>query len=416
MPILSADSDKDVSELAIREEELKTKTGFPLFIKLLIVFLLFVILPFAVISLMFISRHDVALKSMAVLFGSGLPPEALPWIQDTTHSFRIQAGFLIVVFLGAAIAGIVFSTHIVIKPLAKLINGVHRLTKGEYGTKIELASQDEFSIFAQYFNEMSQRLKLMIERERTASRVKSEFVSLAAHQLRTPLSATKWAMKMLLDGDLGALAKEQKEFLNKGYEANERMIRLVNDLLDVAKIEEGKFGYVFGHDDICHIINEAISDQTILAQKRNIKIVFHEPSQRFPKIKMDIQKIRLAMGNILENAINYTLPGGSVEIMIESLYPKYLEVLVKDNGVGIPKDQMARIFSKFFRGRNVISMQTDGSGLGLFIVKNIIKRHGGDIWLESEEGKGTTARFTLPIKEGLIPEQEGTFGEFIMGF
>jgi signal transduction histidine kinase len=416
MPILSSGNDKDVSELAIREEELKTKTGFPLFIKLLIVFLLFIILPFAAISLVFISKHDGALKSLVVLFGYGLPPEALAWIQAAIHNFRIQAGFLIVVFLMTAIAGIVFSAHIVVKPLAKLINGVRRLTQGEYGTKIELTSQDEFSIFAQYFNEMSQRLKLVIERERAASRVKSEFVSLAAHQLRTPLSAAKWSMKMLLDGDLGALTQAQAEFLNKGYEANERMIRLVNDLLDVAKIEEGKFGYDFSYDDIAEVIKSTIGDQDILAQKRDIKIIFREPTRHFPKIKMDVRKIKLALENILENAINYTLPGGSVEINIAPRGDEYLEVSIKDTGVGIPKHQLDRVFSKFFRGENVVLMQTDGSGLGLFIVKNIIKRHGGDVWIESEEGKGTAVHFTLPLAEKLIPLREEAFSEFIMGF
>lgn len=237
-----------------------------------------------------------------------------------------------------------------------------------------------------------------ITREKALEKMKSEFVSLAAHQLRTPLSATKWSMRMLIDGDLGELKPEQKELLENGYQSNERMIGLINDLLDVARIEEGRFGYNFVFADIRGIIDKAIKEQSLIAKKRNIDIIFQKPSEHFPKVKIDPSKIELVIENLLENALYYTLSGGSIKISIKPRNEFFLEVTVKDNGIGIPKHQMSRLFSKFFRGENAVQMQTVGSGLGLFIAKNIVKEHGGEIWVDSKEGEGTEVHFTLLLK------------------
>lgn len=382
---------KPTEEMESLPQNLESRTRFPLFIKVIIIFVVFGLIPsLSVLLVMFLRNFD--------------------------SSARIQAGFFILLFVGVIFVGILFSVKILLKPLGKLLDGVRKLTKGEYGAEIKINSQDEFAMFADYFNQMSQKLKITLERERAVSRMKSEFISLAAHQLRTPLSAIKWTIKMLLDGDAGKLKPEQEEFLEKGYQSNERIIKLINDLLDVAKIEEGKFGYNFTFQDIAVLIEELVKGQELSAQQRNLKIVFKKPVRVFPKIKTDTQKIKLAIENILENAINYTLPGGLVEITIEPFGKEYLEVKIKDTGVGIPKNQQPRLFTKFFRSENVIKMQTDGSGLGLFITKNIIKRHGGDIWIESIEGEGTTTHFTLPLEERLIPEKEEVVEEFITGF
>lgn len=382
---------KPTEEMESLPQNLESRTRFPLFIKVIIVFVVFGLIP--------------SLSVLLVMF-----------LRNLDSGVRIQAGFFILLFVGIIFAGILFSVQILLKPLGRLLDGVRKLTKGEYGAEIKINSQDEFAVFADYFNQMSQKLKITLEREKAISQMKSEFISLAAHQLRTPLSAIKWTIKMLLDGDAGELNPGQKEFLEKGYQSNERIIKLINDLLDVAKIEEGKFGYNFSFQDIAVLIEELVKEQELRAQQRDLKIIFKKPSRVFPKIKTDPKKIKLAIENLLENSINYTLSGGLVEITIEPFNKDYLEVKIKDTGVGIPKDQQPRLFTKFFRSENVIKMQTDGSGLGLFIAKNIIKRHGGDIWIESEEGKGTTAHFTLPLEERLIPEKEEVVEEFITGF
>ena len=246
-----------------------------------------------------------------------------------------------------------------------------------------------------------------ISREKMIGIMKTEFVSLAAHQLRTPLSAIKWTLRMLLDGDLGEITGEQRDFIEKTYKSNERMIGLINALLDVTRIEEGRYLYkptLASLEDIAQFVINSYKEEL---EKRKLKFEFNKPKRKLPKVKMDVEKIRLVIQNLLDNAVRYTPSGGRVTVSLK--YGKReIELSVKDTGVGIPEDQKERIFTKFFRGANVMRMETEGTGLGLFITKNIIGAHGGKIWFESKEGKGTTFHFTLPIKE--------EFAEFLKEF
>jgi len=236
-----------------------------------------------------------------------------------------------------------------------------------------------------------------VTREKEIERMKTEFVSISAHQLRTPLSAIKWTLKMFLEGDLGELTKEQREFLEKTYQSNERMINLINDLLNVTRIEEGRYLYRPVLADIVSICQSVIDSYKEEIEKRKLKFKFKKPKE-LPKVRVDIEKISLAIQNLLENAIRYNKFGGEIEMVLKEK-EREIEFSIKDTGIGIPKDQQNRIFTKFFRGSNAIKMETEGSGLGLFITKNIIEAHGGRIWFESEEGKGTTFYFTLPVAE-----------------
>ena len=246
-----------------------------------------------------------------------------------------------------------------------------------------------------------------ITREKMIERMKTEFVSLSAHQLRTPLSAIKWTLRMLLDGDLGVITDEQRDFIEKTYKSNERMISLINDLLDVTRIDEGRYLYkpiLTDLEPICQFVINSCQEE---AERKKLKLKFKKPEEKLPKAIVDVEKIKLAIQNLLENAIRYTKSGGEILVSLRHL-KKEIEFSVRDTGIGIPKNQQARVFTKFFRAANVIRMETEGSGLGLFITKNIIEAHGGKIWFESEEGKGTTFYFTLPVKE--------EFGEFLKEF
>lgn len=243
-----------------------------------------------------------------------------------------------------------------------------------------------------------------ISRERAIAKVKSEFISVTAHQLRTPLSAIKWILKMVMDGDTGPVNEKQAEYLGKGYESNERLIRLVNDLLNVARIEEGRFGYRFEMGDLVDLIKRTVMEFQPQAQAKGIKLLFEESKEFVPHILMDAQRIMLLVQNLIGNSMNYTKQG-SIKITI-SLKDGYIQCAVRDTGLGIPEAQKTRIFSKFFRADNAIHQQTEGTGLGLFIARNIVVRHGGSIWFESEEGKGTTFYFTLPVESEMIPNQE----------
>jgi signal transduction histidine kinase len=237
-----------------------------------------------------------------------------------------------------------------------------------------------------------------VSREKSIEKMKTEFVALAAHQLRTPLSAVKWTLKMLLDGDLGEISKEQREFIGKTYQSNERMISLINALLDVTRIEEGRYLFRAIFFQIETIVQFVINSFKEIIEKKKISLVFKKPKKKLPKVKVDVEKIRLAIDNFLDNAIRYTPVGGKVTVSL-SYDKKNIEFAIKDNGVGIPKEQQKRVFTKFFRGANVVRMETEGTGLGLFIAKNIIEAHNGKTWFKSEEGKGTTFYFSLPAKK-----------------
>lgn len=235
-----------------------------------------------------------------------------------------------------------------------------------------------------------------VTREKAIEKMKSEFVTIAAHQLRTPLSAVKWTLRLILDRDLGAISKEQEEILTKGYQSNERMINLINDLLNVARIEEGRFIYQLEEVSFSDLLKEVMESNQALTNMRNVKFDFKSPECALPKIKIDKEKIRLVLQNLLVNAVNYS-PAGSLVTISYSCDKMNLAFFIKDQGMGIPKLQQSRIFTKFFRAENAMKMETEGSGLGLFIVKNIIEAHNGKVWFESEEGKGSTFYFSLPI-------------------
>jgi len=232
-----------------------------------------------------------------------------------------------------------------------------------------------------------------ITREKFLDQMKSQFVSISAHQLRTPLSAIKWALALLKDKTIPL--KEKTEIIEKLSESTERMIKLVNDLLNVSRIEEGRFLYKPKKEDLREIVKTIFDQEKEIAQKKNITFNLFLPKEPCFSL-VDKEKISLAVQNLIENAIHYTPPGGKVEVFLEKK-EKELIFKVKDTGIGIPEEEQKRIFEKFFRGSNALKMETSGSGLGLFITKNIIEAHKGKIWFESKVGKGTTFYFSLPL-------------------
>ncbi len=232
-------------------------------------------------------------------------------------------------------------------------------------------------------------------RERSLEKIKSEFISIASHKLRTPLSAIKWVIKMALDGDVGKLNDEQFELLDKAYKSNERIIGLVNNLLNVSRIEEGRFGYNFKNISFKEPLDVINDYAQTLATKNKINFSISYDGE-LPSVYIDQDRIILVLQNLVDNAMKYTPSSGKIEINIKNT-KAWLNVSVKDNGVGIPSDDQKKLFTKFFRAKNVVRMQTEGSGLGLFIVKNIIEKHNGKMNIKSKEGIGTEISFSLPI-------------------
>lgn len=237
-----------------------------------------------------------------------------------------------------------------------------------------------------------------VSREREVDKVKSEFVSVVSHQLKTPLSGIKWISELMLGGELGELNKKQKEFLSNIYFNNERMIKLVNDLLDISHIETGrKFNIVRRKVDVVKIVGQVLEDNKKLAKEKNISIIKCAGAPNKLIMKLDDSKIEQVFANLINNAIKYSKKGGKIRISCEHKNGQVI-FKIKDNGIGIPEEQQKKVFSKFFRAENAVANETDGTGLGLYIVKAIAEAHGGKIWFNSKKGQGTTFFFSLPEK------------------
>ncbi len=224
----------------------------------------------------------------------------------------------------------------------------------------------------------------------------SELILMAAHQLKTPLSGLKWVFKMFLEGDMGKLLPSQKNLLARGHEITESMIILVNDLLDIARLERGRPAHNFQKHNFSVLVKSVISSLAPDIKKKNIKIETKLLGKEI-WLLCDSSTMKMAITNLVENAIKYSPERGKV-IVSAAKKGNVLEFCVEDSGIGIPVSQQKKLFTKFLRGDNAVRMQIAGSGLGLYITKEIIKSHKGKIWFKSEEGKGSRFCFSMPAK------------------
>jgi len=254
-------------------------------------------------------------------------------------------------------------------------------------------------------------IKLIQDRTREVQllRSKTEFITIAAHQLRTPLTAVNWIFEGFATNK--ELLPEDKELAGNGLAATRKLLKIVNDLLDVSKIEEGKFGYSFEQTDLIKFLTDVLINAQAIAKEYGIKLYLDKGDETKVMANIDPSRLGLAISNLIDNAIRYNVKNGTVTIGIKRIPEKpHVELTVKDTGIGIPPQNMPKVFSKFFRAENVLKRETEGSGLGLYITKNIINRHGGTIWAESVIDRGTTFHFTLPTDPKLIPSKEVGLG------
>lgn len=223
---------------------------------------------------------------------------------------------------------------------------------------------------------------------------KSEFLSIVAHQLRTPLSGLKWALHMLIEGDAGSISAEQKVLLMKSYEGNERLINLVNEMLQANRIERGALPLQAVSTQLLDLMDNVLYEVLPSASRTHVSVRFDHRDDTIPPLVVDPEKMRAVFQNLLDNAIKYSRPGGEVVISVSRM-GSGVQFAIKDSGIGIPADEQASAFSRFFRARNAKKIDPNGSGLGLYIAKNMVEMHGGKIWFESSENTGTTFYITL---------------------
>lgn len=226
---------------------------------------------------------------------------------------------------------------------------------------------------------------------------KDEFISMASHQLRTPLTSIKGYISMILEGDLGKVNQAQEKALKEAFGSSQRMVYLIADFLNVSRIKTGKFMIEPKEVDLPNIVSEEITQLREMASSRDLKVEYEQPAI-FPRVMLDDNKIRQVMMNMVDNAIYYTPSGGTITIQ---LFSDGDEVFfkVKDTGIGVPKREQHKLFTKFYRAGNARKARPDGTGLGLFMAQKIVVEQGGAIIFESAEGKGSTFGFRFPLKK-----------------
>ncbi len=241
--------------------------------------------------------------------------------------------------------------------------------------------------------------------EQEVDRMKSEFISLASHQLRTPLSAIKTYTHMLSEGYMGKLNAAQKKSLATIIGASNRMNELISTLLNITRLESGSIAITPKVLQLDKVAEEVVSELSVLAASKSINLEFYTKGKLSTAIKTDNLLVKEILSNLVSNAIKYTPDNGSVSVTVRARRADIL-VAVTDSGWGIPKLSQDQIFSKFYRAQNIVKRETTGTGLGLYLVKGLLDALGGQIWFESEEEKATTFFFTLPRPKPLPAKQK----------
>jgi signal transduction histidine kinase len=245
-----------------------------------------------------------------------------------------------------------------------------------------------------------------LTKEEALQKTQKDFITVAAHQLRTPLSGLSWVFELLAKKEIGPLTLEQEQTINQGKKAVAESLKTVEDLLSAAQIEEGKFGFQFIVADLNKIIEDVFTKFEPSARKDNVKLIFYRSNLKLEPFVMDPMRVKLVLEILVDNAIKYNVKNGEVRVKIASISNKpFVGISVEDTGMGIDSEDISKLFTKFFRAEKAMKERTSGIGLGLYLAKNIIERHGGKIWIQSEIGRGSVFTFTLPLDPAYIPPQ-----------
>ncbi|HEY6736477.1 MAG TPA: ATP-binding protein [Candidatus Saccharimonadia bacterium] len=236
-------------------------------------------------------------------------------------------------------------------------------------------------------------------KDREVEEIKSDFISIVSHELRTPLTAIKGFLSMTLKQDFGELSAKQYHYLSRVYQSNQRMIDLVEDLMDATYIESGKINLTIAPVAMDAVMSEVVAELAAKGAANQVMINVHR-RQRLPLVLADETRLHQIILNLIDNAIKYSMAASEVDVHFK-IQGDNLLTTISDHGVGINKSQLDRLFTKFGRIYNPLSVQAGGTGLGLYIVKNLVESHGGRIWATSVEGKGSKFHFTIPIAKQL---------------
>ncbi len=270
------------------------------------------------------------------------------------------------------------------------INDIELIERLAQPTGIAIQNRLLYEENQEIVNELTQTNQKLKEIDST----KDEFISMASHQLRTPLTSMKGYVSMVLEGEFGEINDQQKAMLQQAFDSSQRMVYLISDLLNVSRLRTGKFNITRSETDLSEIVDSEIKQLMPNAQNRKVRLYYTKPLN-FPSVWLDETKTRQVIMNFMDNALYYTPAGGRVDIELVST-AEYVRFTVKDTGLGISKKDQPYLFTKFYRAQNARKMRPDGTGLGLYMAKKIIIAQGGSIIFNSQENQGSTFGFEFP--------------------
>jgi two-component system sensor histidine kinase GlrK len=281
-----------------------------------------------------------------------------------------------------------FITRGITRPLKLLVGKTRDISNGVFDCQLNISSSPEVLELARAFSTMCEKLKVL-------DKMKSDFFSSMSHELRTPLTSIKEGISLLRDGVGGTVSDKQKRLLTILTLETNRLIDLVNSLMDLSKMEAGMMAYTFKKGSLALLVERATIEMVPLVESKKIRLE-RMGFEDLPPIRMDGERILQALRNLIGNAVKFTPKEGRVTISAKQANQE-VEVSVADTGPGIPREKLMTIFDKYQQAGAAGSYQIKGTGLGLSIAKHIISSHGGRIWAESKPGEGSTFIFVLPV-------------------
>jgi signal transduction histidine kinase len=362
------------------------------------------------------------------VFSSYAPVSNLDWsviierpveeVYEPLYASMLRTSSLLLVGLGMALLASLFVARRVVRPLQTLRHGVERIKSGDLEHRLNVKTGDEIEVLAEEFNKMTanlrnayegleqkvavrtQELAVANDRLKELDRLKSDFVANVSHELRTPLTAIKGAVDLILREVTGPLTEKQIHYLTRVKSNTQQLAGMINDVLDLAKIEEGKIELQAAHVSVGGLVHEVVETLKPIAAEKSIEL---DITGLAPSLLVwaDRDKVNQVLMNLIGNAIKFSPPHGRVMVASVRGDTNWVRVSVSDNGPGIAANEREKIFEKFYQVRTNGTPKSKGTGLGLAIAKTLVELHGGKIWADSETNRGSTFYFTLPAAESM---------------
>ena len=292
------------------------------------------------------------------------------------------------ILLGLGLAGI--ATYGILYPLRRLQEHIRQIGQGQFGRSVDVEAPSDLRELVDTVNWMAKKLQELDD-------MKAEFLAHVSHELRTPLASIREGTQLLLDEVPGPLSREQRDTLRIIMDSSERLIRLISTLLDLSKMEAGMMEYRIVPTDLTRIAATSVNKVRLLGEGKRIRILTEAPPGRL-RVPADGPRLEQVLDNLLSNALKFSPEGATVNLHMEpDAKAGIVRTSVSDTGPGIPAEDLPHIFERFYQGRVQARHAVAGSGLGLALAKKVVEAHGGRIWVESDLGKGTAVRFTLPL-------------------